>query len=324
MYDEKFFPIPLVIIIFNRIETTKRLFEEIKKIRPSCMYIIADGPRDYASYEKERCAEVRKYVLDNIDWNCDVQTNFSENNLGCKTRISSGLNWVFSMVDYAIILEDDCIPDPSFFPFCHTMLKKYLEDQRIMMIAGTNYLSEETPPEFTYHFSQLFPIWGWATWKRSWNLYDINMTYWPLIKTGKFLNSIYKNKLFIHYIERIFDDVFAGKDDTWDAQWFYSCIIQRGLCIMPEKNLVSNIGIDGTRPQIEKFVNRCSHQLDLNNIKEPPVILVNPHVEDNELRNLLKMAEYSYIKYFCTVIFKKFGIFNYIEKSYHKYKYRTK
>ena len=322
MCDEKFFSIPVVLIIFNRIETTKRIFPVIKKIQPSCFYIIADGPRDHVSNERVRCDEVREFVLNSIDWNCELHTNFSEKNLGCKTRISSGLNWVFSMVDCAIILEDDCIPDPSFFSFCHMMLKKYQNDHRIMMISGTNYLSEEIPPEFTYHFSQLFPIWGWATWNRAWNLYDIDMRYWPLFKKGGFLNSIYKNKLFIHYIERIFDDVYAGMDDTWDAQWFFSCITQRGLCIMPAKNLVSNIGIDGTRPQIEKFVNRCSHHLDLNNVKEPPVILVNPHVEDIELRNLLKMAEYSYIKYFCTLIFKKLGIFNYIEKNYQKLKCR--
>lgn len=318
MQAQELFPIPVVFIIFNRPETTEKVFSEIQKIKPKQLFVIADGPRAQVPGEKEKCDAVRDMVLNGIHWNCQIMTNFSEINLGCKIRISSGLNWVFSHVDCAIILEDDCLPNPSFFHFCELMLKKYKDDPRIMMIAGTNYLSEKECPDFSYFFSQLFPIWGWATWKRAWTLYDINMTHWPLMKKDEYLKSIYNNKLFIHYIERIFDDVFSGKDDTWDAQWFYSCIVHRGLCIMPSKNLVSNIGIAGTRPQIKQFINRPIFQLNLLNINEPPIILVHPKIERNELKNLLNMAGYSYFKYFCTILLKRIGIFNFIENIYLK------
>jgi len=313
--DESQFNTAIAFFIFNRPETTQLVFDEIKKIKPKKLFIIADGPRNYVQGEYEKCMGARA-IIDTVDWTCDVLKNFSETNLGCKVRISSGISWVFEHVEEAIILEDDCVPDPSFFPFCQIMLKQYSDDKRIMMISGSNFVFENEFFKDTYYFSQYFPIWGWATWKRAWEKYDIDMVKWPEFKKEKVLDAIFPNKLFVHYFERIFDDVYGGRDDTWDAQWVFTCLTEGGLCIMPSKNLVSNIGISGTRVQMEKLIGKQRFSLDLARIKDPDFFLVNPTIQEYEMKKLLEMARYSYLKYYATKILKKLKLFDFVEKIY--------
>lgn len=232
-------------MIFNRPDTTVRVFEAICAARPARLLVVADGPRSNRSDEADRCVAARA-IIDRVDWDCEVLTNFSATNLGCKRRVSSGLDWVFSQVDEAIILEDDCLPHSSFFTFCENLLEKYRDDTRIMMIGGCNFLANEIPSETSYFFSRYFPIWGWATWRRAWMKYDISMKEWPSLKRDQQISAMYIQESVRTHMETAFDLTYKGSIDTWDYQWFYSCLFNNGLAIVPRVNLISNIGIIGT------------------------------------------------------------------------------
>lgn len=231
---------PVALIIFNRPDSTETVFKAIAQARPKKLLVIADGPR--SPEEVEKCQKARA-VIERVDWDCEVLTNFSEKNLGCRCRVASGLDWVFSEVEEAIILEDDCLPAPSFFYFCETLLEHYRHDERIMLISGNNFQFGQSRTEYSYYFSKYTHIWGWASWRRAWQYFDLSMTTWPEFKkTGmmKFVcEDLYEHK----YWTKIFDQVFEGTINTaWSYQWLYSCWSQSGLSILPNTNLVSNIG----------------------------------------------------------------------------------
>ena len=232
---------PVVFIIFNRPETTIKVFAEIAKARPPKLLVIADGPRANHPDDVEKCAAVRA-MIDNVDWDCEVLTNYSDVNLGCKRRVSSGLDWVFDTVEEAIILEDDCLPHPTFFQFCEEMLNKYRDDKRIVMISGDNFQFGRKRTEHSYYFSRYPHIWGWASWRRAWKNYDIDMIVWPEIRDGGFLQDLLGTKISAWYWKNRFENAYKGKIDTWDYQWTFSCWIQSALSIIPNVNLVSNIG----------------------------------------------------------------------------------
>jgi len=232
---------PVAFIIFNRPDTTKRVFAEIAKARPPKLLVIADGPRADRPDDAEKCAAVRA-IIDNVDWDCEVLTNYSDVNLGCKRRVSSGLDWVFDTVDEAIILEDDCLPHPTFFRFCEEMLEKYRDDERIAMISGDNFQFGRKRTGYSYYFSRHTHIWGWASWRRAWRNYDVDMKLWPEIRDGGWLKDLLGSKVSYLYWKYIFENVYKGKVDTWDYQWTFSCWVHSMMTIMPIVNLVSNIG----------------------------------------------------------------------------------
>lgn len=176
----KSFNVPILFIIFNRPETTKAVFHEIRKNQPFQLFVAADGPRREIFEDIENCRKVRE-IIQLIDWECNVQTLFRDENLGCKIAVSSAIDWFFSQVDEGIILEDDCLPDQSFFPFCQELLEKYRYDAKIMMIGGSNFQFNKNKFEYSYYFSRYFHIWGWASWKRAWQFYDVEMKAWPEI-----------------------------------------------------------------------------------------------------------------------------------------------
>ncbi len=235
------FNTPILFIIFNRPDVTSTVFNEIKKIKPSKLYIVADGPRVNRGGEKERCEETRK-IIESVDWECEVFKNYSDINLGCKKRVSSGINWFFDNVEQGIILEDDCLPNSSFFRFCEEMLEKYKNEERVGMISGNNFQFERIKNEYSYYFSRYSHIWGWATWRRAWNKYDVNISKWPQIKKDASLKKMFSSVKDVYYWTCIFDDVYNNKIDTWDYQWSFTCFINNYLSVMPSVNLVSNIG----------------------------------------------------------------------------------
>ena len=224
---------PIAFIIFNRPKETKVVFDAIAKIKPKKLFIIADGPSNDAT----------RAIVEKIDWDCDVQRNYSEVNLGCRNRVSSGLDWVFSMVDRAIILEDDCVPDPSFFDFCTELLEKYKDDTRVMHIGG-NYFGKKKNQ--SYYFSKIPHIWGWATWKRAWKLYDVDIQKWPGLKKSSALKPLFKNPAAYEYWSTIWDQYERHGIDSWDGQWFFACLSHHGLAINPYVNLVQNIGFSAS------------------------------------------------------------------------------
>ena len=232
---------PVAFLIFNRPDTTARVFEAIRQAKPPKLLVVADGPRPDRADDIEKCKAARA-IIDGVDWDCEVLTDYSDVNLGCKSRVSSGLNWVFEIVEEVIILEDDCLPHSTFFRFCEELLKLYRNDSRIMQICGSNFLNGKRKIGDSYYFSKYGPIWGWAAWQRAWKYYDVNINLWKEVKD----QQIYYN--FCENLEEsltridLYDRVSIGEIDTWDYQWSFAKFINSGLCVTPNVNLISNIG----------------------------------------------------------------------------------
>jgi hypothetical protein len=270
--------VPLLFLIFNRPDTTQQVFDEIRKAQPPQLFVAADGPRKNQVADYELCKKTRE-IIHQVDWDCKVFTRFQDENLGCRHAVSSAITWFFSNVEEGIILEDDCIPDQSFFRFCQDLLEKYRDDERIMMVSGNNFQFGKRRTNYSYYFSKYFHIWGWATWKRAWNYYDVDMKSWPKIKDGRWLKDILKDKNAEKFWEKIFENTFRGTINTWDFQWVFSCWIQNGLAILPNVNLVKNIGFDGNATHT-KGKNKLAN-LSVNSIHFP---LKNPEfvIADND------------------------------------------
>jgi hypothetical protein len=256
---------PVVLLAFNRPVHTQRVFDTIAQIRPSRLYLVADGPRN--ADEAVLCDAVREIVT-RVDWDCDVRRDFAATNLGLRTRISSGLNRVFEQEDRAIILEDDCVPDASFFHYCEALLHHYQTEERVMHISGDNFgyraASGQTD---SYYFSRYAHIWGWATWRRAWKLYDLDMTFWQNDTQRNHVLAKFRHPLVRRYWRHVFEAVVSGNISTWGYPWMATCLLHDGLCAMPYRNLVTNIGAGAesthTARQQSFFTNRPLESLDL-------------------------------------------------------------
>lgn len=262
---------PVVLIIFKREKYTREVFEAIRGAKPSKLFVIADGGRN--PEEWELCNKTRA-IIDNVDWPCEVCKNYSDTNMRTKARVKSGLDWVFSQVDRAIILEDDCVPDQTFFGFCQEMLKKYENDERISMITGDQPVRSWKSDE-SYLFSRYFAIWGWATWRRAWKFYDDDMAGWPTHRKNRdLLKSLYHRGAAQNMTD-LFNKEFTGKINSWATRWFSGCFWSGSYSIVPSVNLVSNIGVEGVHssPGINNNVPLAS--IDVNNIIHPQQISWN-------------------------------------------------
>lgn len=228
------FETPILYLIFNRLNLTKITFPSICNLKPNKLFIAADGPRTNNKYDELNCKLVRDYVLSKIDWNCEVNILFRDENLGCGKGVSSAISWFFSHVDKGIILEDDCLPNESFFYFCENLLVKYQNNERINHISGFNFQIGYQHNTNDYFFSNYTLIWGWATWKRSWMFYDFDMKdFESFYSSFKFKNLISKSLYF---------DVKNKIIDTWDIQWQYINLKNKNISIQPRTSLIRNIG----------------------------------------------------------------------------------
>ena len=236
------FTTPVAFIIFNRPETTERVFTELAKAKPTKLLVVADGARQNKVGEAEKVAATRE-IIERVDWDCEVITNYSDVNLGCRIRVSSGIDWVFEQVEEAIILEDDCLPDPSFFRFCQEMLEHYRKDLRIGAISGTNLQLGHKRSEYSYFFSKYVHIWGWATWRDRWlDSYDVELKKWPEVRDHELLQSKFYNQKERSYWYEIFQSTYKGEIDTWDYQWFFANWLENRISVVPSVNLISNLG----------------------------------------------------------------------------------
>lgn len=233
---------PVAFFIFNRPDTTEQVFEQIRLAKPTKLLVIADGPRATHSSDEEKCLTTRS-IIKRVDWDCEVLTNFAAKNLGCKTRMASGLDWVFNIVQQAIILEHDTLPHQSFFRYCQELLNRYANDERVMTISGCNFQFGHLRNNYSYYFSRCVHCWGWASWRRAWRLYDVAMSMWPELSQRQ-LASILDTDTALAYWQKIFTLTYLGYVDTWDYQWVFNCWSQNGLSILPNVNLVSNIGFN--------------------------------------------------------------------------------
>ncbi len=243
MRDEQIAPLqtPVLFMVFNRPDTTSRVFESIRKAKPTRLYVAADGPRPDRAGEEERCAEVRR-IATNVDWNCEVQTLLRDNNLGCRSAVSGGITWFFENEEEGIILEDDCLPDPSFFPFCEELLERYRETPEIMCITGNNFQRYMQGWQHSYYFSIFNHCWGWASWRRAWNLYDKDLEQYEPSKAKTRFQALSTVPGFAEYFISALDRVKEGSLDTWDYSWTWTCWLNGGLTCTPHTNLISNIG----------------------------------------------------------------------------------
>lgn len=235
---------PVVIFVFNRPLETSRVLEAVQAVRPSTLFVVGDGARQRRADDFAAVSQVRA-MFERVSWPCEIITNYSETNLGCHRRVSSGLDWVFGQVDEAIILEDDTVPHPSFFPYCEELLQRYRDDNRVGSISGTDFAGGVHRLTASYGFSRYNLFWGWATWKRAWAVYDDRMT--PYEETGP---SSIKNILartFDRHRERLYwqhvlSRVHRGQIDSWGYRWLLSCWRAGLLGIQPAWSLVRNIG----------------------------------------------------------------------------------
>ena len=233
--------VPVVFVVYNRIETTIRVFARIAETRPRTLLIVADGPRADRPGDPEKCQAVRDLVSC-PQWNCDLRLNFAPSNLGFNHRISSGLAWAFDQFEELIVLEDDCLPEPSFFRFCAELLERYRADERVMMITGDNFQFGRPRGAASYYFSQSVGTWGWAGWRRSFRYFDREMREWPVERRRDMLARVWPVPSVAEYWQSRFDEAHRGDVDAWDYQWAFAIWQRMGLQVAPEVNLIRYIG----------------------------------------------------------------------------------
>jgi hypothetical protein len=242
---------PVALLIFNRPVCTARVLDAIADARPPVLFVVGDGPRPDNPADERLVAEARA-VIDRVDWPCEIVTCYSDFNLGCGRRVASGLDWVFANVGEAIVLEDDCVPHPTFFRYCEELLERYRDDERVHMIGGSNPLGERD--SYSYHFSWSYPIWGWASWARAWKHYDYEMREWPRLRESDWLTDRLGDRRAVELARFWFDATHAGTIKQWDFQWTFSGWLRNSVAVTPSVNLVTNIG----------FGNDATHLHDVN------------------------------------------------------------
>ena len=310
---------PVLMIMFNRPHKAAEVFAKVRQVRPKKLFIAVDGARPNRPGEAEKVQQCRAFK-DLVDWDCDLKLNFAETNMGCKNRISSGITWAFEHVEELIILEDDCVPDLTFFRFCGELLEKYRDDNRIFSIGGFNADCLE-PFDESYAFSKIFTEWGWATWRRAWKHFDVTMKQWPLLKQDRYLQNIFARNdpsdLDANW-KGNFQIAYDGGYDTWALRFSVNCLANHGLHIVPQVNLVRNIGFESNGGRHQQFPYICNLYMDepitfplthpeimspLNRISGPPIIPEIPK-NQNEITRILTD---------CDAVFKQLLKF----KKYH-------
>jgi hypothetical protein len=234
------FDVPILFLIFNRPELTQRVFHSIRRQKPTRLYLAADGPRRDKAGERELCAQARK-IVDQIDWDCDLQTLFRDENLGCGRAVSEAITWFFSHEVEGIILEDDCLPSDSFFPFCAEMLKRFRGDPAVGSISGDCFFPRSLHHPDPYFFSKYVQIWGWATWRRTWQQYELDLA-GSVEDWGRIIRERHPIDLEAKYWLEIYKALKSGMIDTWDYQVMFCCWKHSQVHIAPTRNLVENLG----------------------------------------------------------------------------------
>jgi hypothetical protein len=270
---------PVLFLIYNRPRYTKEVFESIRKAKPKKLFIHADGPKKDNLNDIELCEQTRG-IVGTIDWDCEVKTLFRDENLGCKLGMSGGISWFFENIEEGIILEDDCLPNQSFFRYCEALLQKYRNNESVMMISGSNP-STCVDIDADYFFSYFYHIWGWATWRRSWQKFDINISTWPNFRNSDFLEKKFptntSNRIFL---KQMFDQIYDRPASVWGVQWTYTCLTNNGFAILPACNMISNIGFVGTHKMNDKQLTLETKEMKIDTLRHPNKIEVNLAIED--------------------------------------------
>lgn len=232
---------PVLFLVFNRPEHTARVFETICAQRPKMLFVAADAARDDRPGEAELVRQTRQ-IASQVDWPCEFKTLFRETHLGCGEAVSGAITWFFEQVEEGIILEDDCLPHPDFFPYCRTLLAHYRREPAVATIAGTHFLPMDLPNQQSHYVSKYFQMWGWATWRRTWKQYDFTLNKLDENEWFSMLDRIHPISAEAAYWRDIYKNLRASLVDTWDFQMFFSCWRIGANHVMPGRNLISNIG----------------------------------------------------------------------------------
>jgi hypothetical protein len=262
---------PVLFLIFRQPEVTRRVFEQIRAAKPTKLYVAADGPRANRLDDIADC-EATRAVVANIDWNCELHTRFLPSNLGLKRAVSSALDWFFEAEEEGIILEYDCLPDPSFFPYCETMLERYRNDDRVFSITGNNIQADIQRGDGDYYFSRFTAVWGWASWRRSWSLWRPKLEDFEVFLDTKVIESTVTDKKGQEFWIKTFEAVHAGLNvTTWAFCLIYAQLKQGGYCVVPNRNLIMNIGfgVEGTNAVEPNHPLARLETCELNSYNEP-------------------------------------------------------
>lgn len=289
---------PVVFIIFNRPELAARVLSEIAKARPPQLLVISDGPRRNVCGEADRVAQSRA-LIENINWPCKILKNYSNHNMGCRARVSSGLTWVFQQVSEAIVLEDDCLPDITFFRFCQELLEKYRHDQRVGMISGDNFQFNFTINDDSYYFSNLNHIWGWATWADRWqNDYDVDLKQWPRVRDENRVRDWFSTQQEREAFAFNLDRTYTLKIDTWDYQWNFGSRLNGRLSIMPNVNLVSNIGfgMEATHTKEHNEFSNLPRAQMFFPLKHPTALFASEYLDSRFFQRSVKQTRSKLLK----------------------------
>ena len=274
---------PILLITFNRPDTTQKVFDVIKKAKPSKLYVFNDGPRP-DNHKDLKAREEIKTIINKVDWECKLFTDFSEKNLGCGLGVSGAITWAFENEDRLIILEDDCVPSLSFFDYCDYCLEKYKNDNRVMQVAGNNYTENHNYTNDDYLFSKYGHIWGWATWKRAWINFNYEMKEWPIFRDNGNLLNITNSKQEHDYLRNIFNSYYYDCKKPWAIRWVFVKIKMGGITIVPRINLVKNIGYIGTHSKGKfKYHVNLDDSLEIRN--EPLFVLCNKQYDEYHFKN---------------------------------------
>ncbi|MCQ2497615.1 MAG: hypothetical protein MJ133_01405 [Lachnospiraceae bacterium] len=273
---------PVAFITYIRLDTTIQAFESIRNARPSKLYHISDAAN--TEEKQKKVEEVRNYVRENIDWPCEFITNYASANIGCKNRIVSGLDWVFSQEEKAIIIEDDVVVSKSFYRFAQEMLDRYSDNDQVMMVTSGNGVTTYDNGN-DYWFSHNCSIWGWATWRHAWEKNDVNLTQWPKLKKDKILYKFYDERAARIY-ERGIDSVYSGELNTWDYGWLLAKAVYNGMEIVPCVNMMKNVGIESEEATHKSGIDA---ELVVNEISFPlkhPDVVIREKKYDDEYANI--------------------------------------
>lgn len=231
----------VLMLVFNRPEVTRRILQAVKEAKPPRLYVAADGPRPNNRNDQVQSQAVRG-LFDQIDWPCEIHTRFLERNLGCRMAVSSAIDWFFEQEEQGIVLEDDTLPNASFFEFCDVMLDRYKDDARVFSVCGSNLAQPWFCSQQSYEFTRYMCVWGWASWRRAWNHYDETLHFWPTGKTQPGTLPLMPTGFARRFWSLVFDLVYLRSIGTWDHQWVFAHWKNNGLSIVPARNMVVNLG----------------------------------------------------------------------------------
>jgi len=298
----------VLIIAFNRPESVKQVFESVRKAKPPRLYISVDAPRPNKGMEETLLCDQVKAVFDGVDWECQVFKLYHELNQGCKLGPVNAINWFFQHEEFGIILEDDIVPLDSFYNYCEELLIKYKDDNRIGLIGGSNLTSNMYEAKESYVFSYYTHIWGWATWRRAWETYDIKMVNWARYRKTNFVDSKTDGTSFFgKFWTQFFDHAYGYDVDAWDYQWLYSCWNNNLLTIVPRHSLIRNIGF-GSDATHTKNVPQYINTMIVKNMEfpliAPEVIARNIEFDSYVSRFVFKIGLLSIIKGYVKVLLR--------------------